>query len=495
MAKSEPQNSCQTLKAMASWKINASNEDMRKYFFAFDEFSRIQSGDICLVLGRKGSGKTAICEYLHNKPGENKRSVLLSFKDFPFDHFYSGANPTTAKSSQYTNTWKLIVLSATCWLMSKDPRVDYKTRKLLAAHFTDDPTKALSLTLTKWTSGKLEIPDFGFGATGGSIERAHIQNEQSLGERVARLEEFIARAAPDTTYYLLFDDLHEDYTGEKDDSEYFIVLTGLISAITHLRTKFRKQGKQIIPIAFVRDDIFGRLRHSDKNHWVDVQWNLHWELLSLQKMVIYRICADAGTAYNQDALRCVLKDGSRISKMSKLFGKKGFDGERYVGLLEYMIELTQYRPRDLLKIFRLAATNTLAHDADIIDSDDITNVEFEYSSYLRQEFEDEIHLVVPNFLALVAPFRKYRVSVLPYDNLLKFIKQQPRTITQGRPAQELIEDLWYFGVIAVGHEKLRFRYMEKSISPAFPVIMDQTDPSVPKARVGIHAGLRPVLGF
>lgn len=114
---------------------------------------------------------------------------------------------------------------------------------------------------------------------------------------------------------------------------------------------------------------------------------------------------------------------------------------------------------------------------------------------MRQEFEDEIHLVVPNFLALVAPFRKYRVSVLPYDNLLKFIKQQPRTITQGRPAQELIEDLWYFGVIAVGHEKLRFRYMEKSISPAFPVIMDQTDPSVPKARVGIHAGLRPVLGF
>jgi hypothetical protein len=191
MTRAELQNTRQILKSMSDWKINASNEDMRKYFFAFDDFSRIQDGEFSLILGRKGSGKTAVCEYLHHKPAENKCSILMSFKDFPFDHLYKSASQTRAKSSQYINTWKLIVLSATCWLMLKDPRVGYKTRRQLASHFSDDPGKALSVTLAKWTSGELKIPDFGFGATGGSIERTHIVNDQSIGERVAHLEEFI----------------------------------------------------------------------------------------------------------------------------------------------------------------------------------------------------------------------------------------------------------------------------------------------------------------
>jgi hypothetical protein len=63
--------------------------------------------------------------------------------------------------------------------------------------------------------------------------------------------------------------------------------------------------------------------------------------------------------------------------MSKLFGRTG-SGERYVSLLEYMIELTQYRPRDLLQFVKLSATSALECDSLVIDSDDITRVELEY---------------------------------------------------------------------------------------------------------------------
>lgn len=271
------------------------------------------------------------------------------------------------------------------------------------------------------------------------------------------------------------------------------MLTGLIAAITNLRGKFRKQGKAIIPIAFVRDDIFGRLQHSDKNHWADLQWNLHWDLLSLQRLANYRVCADAGVPYDRDALRTVLKDSYRVSKMSKLFGRTG-SGERYVSLLEYMIELTQYRPRDLLQFVKLSATSALECDSLVIDSDDITRVELEYSSYLKQEFEDEIHLVVPNFIDLIAPFKIHRTSMLPYDNLRKFIERQPENITKGRPPEDLIEDLWYFGVIGVGHDRLRFRYMDKSTSAEFPVGKDNIEVST-HAKVGIHGELRAALGL
>ncbi|HEY7297342.1 MAG TPA: hypothetical protein VH684_05330 [Xanthobacteraceae bacterium] len=244
---------------MASWKIDAANEDVNKYFFEFDEFSAIKEGNVCIVLGRKGSGKTAICEFLHTRRAEGKRSVRLSFKDFPFDQLYTVASDPRAKNSQYINVWKLIILSTVCWLMSRDPNVDFKTRQLLKSHFADDPTRALSTTIARWTSENLTLPDFSRPEIGGRIEKSGSIAGLSLGERVGRLERFIERAGPKSSYYLLFDDLHEDYRGEENDSEYFLVLTGLLSAVTSLRTTFRRQPRQIIPIAFVRDDIFARV--------------------------------------------------------------------------------------------------------------------------------------------------------------------------------------------------------------------------------------------
>ena len=57
MTRAELQNTRQILKSMSDWKINASNEDMRKYFFAFDDFSRIQDGEFSLILGRRAPVK------------------------------------------------------------------------------------------------------------------------------------------------------------------------------------------------------------------------------------------------------------------------------------------------------------------------------------------------------------------------------------------------------------------------------------------------------
>jgi ABC-type branched-subunit amino acid transport system ATPase component len=130
---SNPKNISPTalLKSIASWKINAANEDMRKYFFQFHEFDRIAKGEIAIVLGRKGVGKTALCEYLHATTSDKRKTIVLSFKDFMFKEMYSLGENTKARNSQYVNVWKLIILSATCWLMSKDSLVDYKTRRSL----------------------------------------------------------------------------------------------------------------------------------------------------------------------------------------------------------------------------------------------------------------------------------------------------------------------------------------------------------------------------
>jgi cold shock protein len=55
--------STELVKEVAQWKLEARSEDNDRYFFHVKEVSSIENGDKCYVIGRKGSGKTAISEY------------------------------------------------------------------------------------------------------------------------------------------------------------------------------------------------------------------------------------------------------------------------------------------------------------------------------------------------------------------------------------------------------------------------------------------------
>ena len=47
-----------------NWQLDAMQENMCKYFFTHNDLSLIQNGKNCYVIGRKGSGISAICQYL-----------------------------------------------------------------------------------------------------------------------------------------------------------------------------------------------------------------------------------------------------------------------------------------------------------------------------------------------------------------------------------------------------------------------------------------------
>ena len=67
---------------VASWKREARAEDNDRYFWHVNEVDQITRGDRYFVIGRKGSGKTAICEYFNRSTGPETFAVRLSFKNF-----------------------------------------------------------------------------------------------------------------------------------------------------------------------------------------------------------------------------------------------------------------------------------------------------------------------------------------------------------------------------------------------------------------------------
>lgn len=90
------------LKAIADWKLEAADEDNNRYFYAMPGVGSVQSGESSFVIGRKGSGKTAVAEYIRGLVGPKTFVRSLYFKSFPFNELYKLTDNSFTSPSQYT---------------------------------------------------------------------------------------------------------------------------------------------------------------------------------------------------------------------------------------------------------------------------------------------------------------------------------------------------------------------------------------------------------
>ena len=76
------------LREIADWKLEAADEDTSRYFYGFPGVAEVQSGNKYYIIGRKGSGKTAVAEHVRSLSGPRTFVRSLSFKNFPFNELY-----------------------------------------------------------------------------------------------------------------------------------------------------------------------------------------------------------------------------------------------------------------------------------------------------------------------------------------------------------------------------------------------------------------------
>jgi ABC-type lipoprotein export system ATPase subunit len=97
------------LEEIANWKREAKAEDNARYFWHVRETDQIAHGDKYFVIGRKGSGKTAICEYFGKQKKHDVFAEKLSFKNFPFNELYSHKNQKFTTPNQFITIWKSLL--------------------------------------------------------------------------------------------------------------------------------------------------------------------------------------------------------------------------------------------------------------------------------------------------------------------------------------------------------------------------------------------------
>jgi len=257
-----------------------------------------------LIIGRKGSGKTAIFKRLISERDPEVFSFGHTFEDYPWPHHDLQSQSGVPEERRYIHSWKyLIWLSIGKILLNQDHGIPWDDDSMLSSaqlesfimdsYGTRDPDVSQLFSPGKEIKlkGSLKLP---VGSI--SLERLKIADLPIHFQEVNRqVGDHVMRTLhPDHDYYICFDQL--DLGFNPADPSYSHRLIGLILAAREIGRLARNAGKRLSVVIFLRDDIYDGLHFEDKNKVTEnnvsrIEWKVTGPGLTLKSLMERRFGA------------------------------------------------------------------------------------------------------------------------------------------------------------------------------------------------------------
>lgn len=415
------------------------------YYLETDEFHSVKRGEVQVVLGRKGSGKTAIFFQLRDHLRQDKQVIvldlkpegfqLLKFKEQVLDFLEEGTREHTI-----TAFWEYLLLLEICHKLLQNDRVIY-----LRNHELYEPYQQLSSTyasdqyiaegdfaermlrLTQHIAADFEQKHNGDGGkqrlmTDEITELIYKHDVAALRERL------VSYLQNKKALWILFDNLDKGWPPHGIGPDDVLSLRCLLDSMAKLERAFRRQNIPTTGIIFIRNDVYEKLVEAmpdrGKISCAFMDWTDSALLLELLRR---RFCsAIKGNPPFRDIWRQIC--------VSHIHGEDS---------AQYMIDRCLMRPRSLIEFLRFCRSHAVNLGHKKIEIEDILQGEESYSTQLVNDINYEMRDVFPPaFNAL------YEFIECPTDLDEDSLKEIFYRISNDKKTQERILDLllWY-GVI------------------------------------------------
>ena len=448
-----------------NWQLDAVQEDIEKYFYITDEVGSIKSGRNCYVIGRKGTGKSAICQHILRLKTYNIFTESLSFKNFPFNELYAHQDTAYTNNNQYITFWTYLIYLYVCKMLSDNASISSDFCNAIKDIIPDlDPNK-LPRTIKRWTS-----VEFGaqlaekIGSLSLKFDATLQKTDKPWIERTNTLEDLIIRYCDNCEYYIVFDELDEDYcvSSEEEKRSYINLLKGLFKAVQKVRSVFKARNLRIKPIIFLRDDIYAQISDSDKNKWSDFKLELSWTPEKLKHLLAYRISREndqLGIAFD-NAWDSVFVHDLRIR----------YGGKRMIPVFDFILNNTHLRPRDVISYLKCCCSIALQNNKSRVDWREVKAADREFSNYFKNELEDEITPLIPQINVIwkmITEMRKLIFSVKDFEETLEEYQQQ-KMVDMHITASSILEILFNFSILGNQHKTQEktffFKYQQTNMT-------------------------------
>jgi hypothetical protein len=297
-------------------------------------------------------------------------------------------------------------------MMLKNETVNAEVRRVLGEIYSSDPIVTLSRTFSQWTSREFDLKVLGTGL-GVKLGRQYKTGDATISEKTDLLEDLILNHIDDSSYYIVFDELDEDYKDilrEAKSREYIELLTSLFKAVQDVRSIFRGTGKRVLPIIFLRDDIYDFIQDSDKNKWGDFRLDMDWTQEKIQDLLAFRITRAIDPVATAMPFDVVWNKIFRHKEI--MFG----DRQRFsTTVFDYITRSTHLRPRDYVKYLQTCAEYSISNGLDQITAVTVKKVDKGFSNYLRNEIVDEVYALIPDIDEVLNIFSEIRKQVLSQE--------------------------------------------------------------------------------
>lgn len=320
----------------------------KSFYETPDYLSLITSDEKVVVVGRRGTGKSALSYRLSQRWAKEKTDILIEVA--PDEHHTLALIPIISRTggnflqmrAVSRLLWKYGLLLEICEKLSSK----YKVRENISR------SEILQRHINTWA-----IPGKSFFDRMRAFLKKSIPTgadpSEIIGELADELElssiekEVRAILAAGYKAYILIDRLDE---GFDPSSTSVAFVDGTVSAAADLAASFRGL---IRPVVFLRDNIYRAVAHYDQDYARNIEGQtlrLHWDVNNL----LYLVCNRLRAAFNVDQ-----ENNKRLwNKFAshELQGEEGF---------KKCLSYTLYRPRDILILLNSALENASKRDLSV----------------------------------------------------------------------------------------------------------------------------------
>jgi len=364
--------------------------------------SQAMNGTRSIIIGRKGSGKSAIFKKLLASETCNTIVLGQTFQDYPWAYHNRQGSDGVIEEQRFVQSWKYLILLIICKMLLRYDgacRSDAEAaehlsllRRFVADSFGRDDVDVTHIFLPQNHINLRTLLQAGVGLVQMQLGLATTPIDQlptfysAINE--ALMEHVMGVLSPENQYIVCFDQL--DIGFEPSNTTYMAQMVGLLRAASDINVEAHLRGVRLNVVVFLRDDIFDALHFNDKNKMLtnSVQ-RMEWDSDSLKRLIekrLTQVCSEDGSPVRWDDV---------FDESTKMTGHQ----RKY----DHMIDRTFLRPRDIIEYSNLVLESYGVRTVDAgmtrpskFTNQDITDAEPAFSEHLLREIDEELRPHIPD---------------------------------------------------------------------------------------------------
>lgn len=362
--------------------------DLPKYFISTKAFSRVENGSATVIIGPKGSGKTAILRELQAKRGSANTIVITPevFATSMLKQVIEANRGIWDEDQAFVSTWIFTILVEVFKRIAANPKgVPSQTLKSLRAFLRDNAKYEEVDLFTRFVGYLKRIEGVKVGDYELALKTRMLQELYSL----APLYELVPRLrGAGGEVLIMLDELDQGW----DNSDH---ANRFVGSLLKAAIKIQSLGIRAQVVTFLRLEIFelikGQLDQLDKLR-SSIE-TIKWTDGELAELVVRR----AAHSLNFSQSRTGFELDVAASLFEGQFGRmNGF---------EYLLSRTSLRPREVLQFLKRAHQLAIESGVHKITPEVLLKAEEELSNWKIEHMQSEYAHIYPRLADVIWAFR------------------------------------------------------------------------------------------